>query len=98
MLIANLPPDDRPRERLYQHGVTALSYAELLALVLRQGTSQTNAVELGALLLERFGSPAALRAASLDDLCRIPGLGPAKAATLIAAFQLGRSEDDDAHR
>jgi DNA repair protein RadC len=89
--IADLPEEDRPRERLWRRGVAALSNAELLALVLRQGRSGASALELAARLLAEHGGIDRLATASAEELAAFPGVGPAKAAALVAAFQLTRN-------
>jgi len=86
--ITDWPEDERPRERLQKYGAEAVSSAELLAILLGQGTARFNAVELARLLLKRFKSLEALSMASAAELQETPGIGPAKAVTLQAAFQL----------
>ncbi|MFE6924984.1 RadC family protein [Nocardia sp. NPDC057663] len=87
--IANLPVAQRPRERLLLLGPHALSDGELLALLLGQGTRGLSALELAAQLLGEYGGLAELAAARPEELARRAGIGPAKAATVIAAFHLG---------
>lgn len=87
--IANLPVTQRPRERLLLLGPHALSDGELLALLLGQGTRGQSALELAAQLLGEYGGLAELAAARPEELARRAGIGPAKAATVIAAFHLG---------
>ncbi|APE33371.1 DNA repair protein [Nocardia mangyaensis] len=87
--IANLPLAQRPRERLLMLGPHALADAELLALLLGQGTRGQSALELAAALLGEYGGLADLAAARPEELARRAGIGPAKAATVIAAFHLG---------
>ncbi len=89
--IADIPEDDRPRERLWRKGVAALSNAELLALVLRQGRSGESALQLAARLLAEHGGIDRLASAGVEELAAFPGVGPAKAAALVAAFQLSRN-------
>ena len=91
--ITDLPEQERPRERLWRHGVTALSTVELLALVLRQGRAGQSAVELAAALLAEHGSLAGLAGAAPEELAALPGMGPAKAAALLASLRLGRCVD-----
>ncbi len=81
---------DQPRERLNRLGVDSLSDAELLALVIRTGQSGENALALAAGLLKRWGGLQLLSEAVPGDLCSLPGLGPAKSASLVAAAELGR--------
>jgi DNA repair protein RadC len=88
--IIDLPESDRPRERLWRRGVTALSDAELIALVLRQGRVGESALDLAAGLLAEYGGLDRLSTARAEELAARPGLGPAKAAALLAALQLGR--------
>ena len=80
---------ERPRERLRGEGVFALSSAELVALVLRTGAPRMPALSLAARLLGEFGSLAQLAAAGDAELARLPGMGPAKIASLRAAIELG---------
>jgi DNA repair protein RadC len=93
--IADLPEDDRPRERLWRKGVAALSNAELIALVLRQGRAGESALELAARLLAEHGGLDRLATARAEELAALPGVGPAKAAALAAAFQLNRNRGGD---
>lgn len=93
--IADLPEDDRPRERLWRKGVAALSNAELIALVLRQGRAGESALELAARLLSEHGGLDRLSIARAEELAALPGVGPAKAAALVAAFQLSRNVGGD---
>lgn len=90
MLIQSLPPSERPRERLLSCGVDALTDRELIALVLRNGTAGKSAIDLAAELIAEYGSAHALAAARPEELATRPGVGPAKAAALVAAFQLSR--------
>ena len=88
--IKDQPASERPRERLAAHGASALSNAELIAILLRTGLKGTNAVEVGRQLLARFGSLQSLALASVDDLCKVKGIGRDKAVTLVAAFALAQ--------
>jgi DNA repair protein RadC len=87
MPISDWPAAERPRERLLAQGATALSDAELLAIVLRTGVRGKSAVELGRELLERFRTLAGILGA---DLTGVKGLGPAKRAQFAAALELAR--------
>lgn len=87
--IRELPAEERPRERLRDYGASALSNAELLAIILRVGTAAENAVRLAERLLARFGGLPGLRNASFGELKAQHGLGEAKAAQLHAALELG---------
>jgi DNA repair protein RadC len=88
---------ERPREKLLKGGPAALSDAELIALIFGSGTRaggrSLSAVELGQALLRAYGSLAALARRDPKALSRTKGLkgvGPAKAAQLAAAFEIGR--------
>ncbi len=88
--------EDRPRERLLSQGANALRTAELLAILLRTGTTERPVIELAEFLLAHFGSLEALSRAPVGELARIKGIGQAKAIGLKAAFalaaRLARSE------
>jgi len=88
--IKELPVDERPRERLVQFGAHALSSAELLAILLRTGTSEMTAVQLAQHLLTSMGSLRAIASAKPSELAQVKGIGLAKAAQLLAAVELGR--------
>jgi DNA repair protein RadC len=81
---------DRPRERLRALGPEALSDAELVALLLRTGARGRDATALAAALLARCGGLQGLARAAPPDRSGLPGLGPAKSATLHACFEVGR--------
>ena len=92
MIIKELPPDERPRERLMEQGAAALSPAELLAILIGSGNTEESAVQLMQRLLKDCGgSLKALSRLSLKDLTsHYKGLGPAKAVTILAACELGK--------
>ena len=91
MAISDWPEDERPRERLLRDGAQALSDAELLAIFLRVGVKGKSAVDLARdLLASCDGSLSRLAAASVAELQRIAGMGPAKAAQLKATLELSR--------
>ena len=90
MAITDWPAQERPRERLLEHGAHALSDAELLAIFLRTGVSGKSAVDLARELLHAFGSLTTLTQTSLDAFCAMPGLGPAKYAQLQAVMEMAR--------
>jgi len=85
-----LPPEARPRERLLRHGVGALTSSELLAIVLRTGTTGCNAVALGHQLVCQFNGLRGLLSASPDQLMAVRGLGAAKVCELLAVSELSR--------
>jgi DNA repair protein RadC len=80
--------EERPRERLLAG--QAVSPAELLAIILRTGNARESAVELARRLLVRFESLHRLAAASPGEISEVNGIGPAKAAMIRAALELGR--------
>lgn len=88
--ITDLHESDRPRERLAAVGAKALSNAELIAILLGSGTSGMNAVRLAEQLLRARGGLLGLHGMPYDELRRQRGIGPAKAAQLKAAVELGR--------
>lgn len=103
MSLKDLPADAQPREKLLARGPTALSDAELLALLLRTGIVGKGVLQLAQELLDAphtcadtgrtlggFGGVSGLLNASLADLARIKGLGPAKRAELVAVLELAR--------
>ncbi|MGH0028648.1 MAG: RadC family protein [Myxococcota bacterium] len=81
---------DRPRERLLRLGSTSLSDAELLALLLRTGSRGRTALEVAQRVLAERGGLAGLARSAVEELVRVPGLGPARAAGVLAAVELGR--------
>lgn len=87
--LTALPVGDRPRERLWRLGPAALTTAELLAILLGTGGGGATAPEAAArLLASGDGSLRRLAARPPSELLRRPGVGPAKAARLLAAFEL----------
>ncbi len=87
--IKSWPEDDRPREKLMRQGAEALSHAELLAILLRAGTAQQSALDIAKRLLFEYDGLLQLGTMSTGALSKNHGVGPAKAAALAAAFQLG---------
>lgn len=95
--ITDLPTHERPRERLMTHGAKHLATAELIAILLGtgQGPGKLSAVGLGQYILQQLGEHqrdplSVLRDVSPHELMQIPGVGPAKAATILAAIELGK--------
>ncbi len=78
-----------PRERLDREGPESLALAELIALLVRTGARGSTSLRVADSLLERFGSLEALARAGNAELRRVPGMGPAKIASLRAAFEIG---------
>lgn len=89
--IHDLPESDRPRERLLEHGAHTLTNAELLAIFINTGSKGENAIAMGQRLLREFQNLRNLSRRSGKELADMfHGLGPAKAAHIAAAFELGR--------
>jgi DNA repair protein RadC len=91
--IKEWPESDRPREKLIEKGPETLSNAELLAIILRTGDASTgqSALDYGRVLMTQFGeSLRQLEEASVQEICATKGIGPAKAAQIKAALELGK--------
>lgn len=88
--IKSLPAEMRPRERLAAGGPEALSSAELLAIILRTGWREESALALAQRLLARPRGLRYLAEAGYAELAALKGMGPAKAAQVKAAVELGR--------
>lgn len=100
--IKEWPAEERPRERLEKLGPRALSPRELLAILIEMGTSggpgrpARSALDLAGELLQTFsdgsdrGSLRRMMSASVREISRVPGIGPAKATKILAALDLGR--------
>jgi DNA repair protein RadC len=96
--IEDLPEEDRPRERLLRIGAHALSDAELVGIFIHTGLPGENAIAVATRLIREQGSLRALARAMPQRLMKIKGLGQAKAATLAAAFELGRRAAEEESR
>ena len=83
------PARERPRERLLTNGARNLSDAELIALLLGQGTAGLPAIDLARLLLNQFGTLRGLFNANATQLTRVHGVGAGKAAVLLAVRECG---------
>jgi DNA repair protein RadC len=88
-LIRDLPADERPRERLRDYGASTLSSAELIAIILRTGSSKESALAQAQRLLSQFGGVVGMMTAPFEELRKQHGLGEAKAAQIKAALELG---------
>jgi DNA repair protein RadC len=88
--MTKMSADQRPRERLWRLGAEALTDAELLAILLRHGRQGESALDMAAMLLAEFGGLDRLSRARPEELAMRPGVGPAKAAAMVAAFHLAR--------
>jgi DNA repair protein RadC len=89
--IKEIPVDDRPREKMANKGATALTDAELVAILLRTGTAEKSALDIASELTADGGLYKRLASITrLNELMNIKGLGQAKAATVLAALEIGR--------
>lgn len=91
--VRDLPPHERPRERLFHLGAEALSAQEILALILGRGVRGESVMVIAQRLLSRFGSLRGIADSSIEELSEVNGIGLAKATQLKAAFELGRRLD-----
>jgi DNA repair protein RadC len=88
--IKEWPEEERPREKLLNFGPQHLSDAELLALLIESGTGGITAVDLAKRLLVEHEDLAKLSSIGIIELSRMKGIGPARSARILAAFELGR--------
>ena len=90
LTVKDLPPDDRPREKLLLRGSQNLSDAELVAILLRTGKKGKSVIEIAREIINKEGNLAVLATRTVASLKKIDGIGDDKAATLAAAFELSR--------
>ncbi len=95
--IKEWPEDERPREKLMKQGAETLTEAELLALIIRTGNpvSKQSAVDIGRSMLQEFGSLRTLAGATVAEICRVKGTGPAKAAAIKASLEIASRLNTD---
>ena len=97
LTITQWAEEDRPREKMMTHGASALSNAELLAILIGSGNAEESAVELMRKVLNDYHNNLnELGKASIDDLCRYKGIGSAKAVSILAASELGKRRKEEA--
>lgn len=89
LLIKDIPQGDRPRERLIKYGPEALSNSELLAIIIRTGTKNVNALSLAQTILSLGDGLKFLKESSIQELSSISGIGNSKAAIIKASVELG---------
>ncbi|MBM7648947.1 DNA repair protein RadC [Bacillus ectoiniformans] len=94
MMIRDVPPADRPRERMRTGGAGSLSNHELLAILLRSGTKNESVLQVANRVLQAFEGLRMLKDASLEEITAIKGIGEAKAIQIMAALELGRRVSD----
>lgn len=91
MKIFEMGPEERPREKMLLRGAESLSNSELLAILLRTGGKDMNVVDLSRTVINAGGGTlVGLSSMSVEKMMQIPGIGRDKAATIIAAIELGR--------
>lgn len=88
--MKEVPEKDRPREKLIRKGSSALTDDELVAILLRTGTMDLNALDLAQYILRSSGGISGLMKYSYEDLSKIHGVKDAKACQLLAGIELGR--------
>lgn len=88
--IREMPAEERPRERLSKHGPSVCSTAELLAILIRTGTTERSALGLGEQLLSHFQGLRGVANASIEQLSAVKGVGEVKAIQIAAAIELGK--------
>ena len=89
--IKELPLMERPREKLLHYGPAALNNTELLAILLGSGSKNLPVISICEKLVTAINNqPAQLAALTIQQLCRIKGIGEIKAITLTAAVELGK--------
>ncbi len=90
MGIATWPLDERPRERLLRYGPETLTDGQLLAILLGNGHARGTALDISMALLNRPGGLQGLGQDGIRELCAVRGIGPAKAAVIKAALEIGK--------
>jgi len=88
--IKQLPAHERPRERLIQGGDEQLTDAELLGIIIRDGTINYSAVDIAKEILSKYSDFRSLSSVSIRELCKIDGIGPARAAQIKAALAIAK--------
>ncbi len=91
MKIKDWCSDERPREKMLERGAGALGNAELLAILLRTGMQGKNVLDVAQTLLSMAdGSLTKASRMTVEEMCRIGGIGPSKAVGIVAALELGK--------
>ena len=90
VLIQELPKEERPRERLVEHGAEYLSNTELLAILLRTGTKNCSAISMARAILKHTEGLKHLNDISIHELTEVEGIGIGKATQLLASIELGK--------
>ena len=82
--------DERPREMLINYGPESLPLSKLMAIILRTGKEGASAEELSKRLLNKFGTLRGIDSSPISEICKMHGIGPAKAAQIKAALEIGK--------
>ena len=90
MPIKHWQEDDRPREKLIKYGAKSLSDSELIAILIGFGTTGKSAIDIGRSLLDEFSNLTEMAKCDAKQLCKIEGIGLAKAVTVLAAFEISK--------
>lgn len=89
-MIRDLPQNERPRERLKRYGPGHLSNSELIAILLRVGSTGESVLRLSERVLATYGGLGGVAKASYGELCDLHGISDAKACQILSALELGR--------
>ena len=89
--IHDMTLEERPREKMILNGAGSLTDAELLAILIRTGTKQFNAIQLGKAIIEKADNIRYLQNITIEELESINGIGKTKAVQIKAALELGLS-------
>jgi DNA repair protein RadC len=91
MIIKDLPMEERPREKMISYGASLLSNAELLSILIRTGTKNNSSLDLAnqVLSIEAEGI-GYLGDCTIEEICKINGIGVAKACQIVSAIELGK--------
>lgn len=90
-MIKNVPHSEQPRERLMSIGAEGLTNSELLAILIRTGSTKQSALEVGKALLSGCNDNLTeLSEMTIEELCMFEGIGESKACQLLASLELGK--------
>ena len=96
--VRDMPLLERPRERLLRVGAESMGLVELLAIIIRTGTRGESVLLTAQKLLSVFGNLHSIAQASVAEICKIKGIGKAKAVQIKAAIELGKRLNDPDYR
>ncbi|OPY75035.1 MAG: hypothetical protein A4E65_03636 [Syntrophorhabdus sp. PtaU1.Bin153] len=91
--VRDLPSQERPRERLQRFGAEALSVQELIALIIGRGVARRSVMDIAQDIVRKFGDVKGLSQATTEELSKVKGIGMAKAAQILACFELAKRQD-----